>query len=320
MTQTAGGMSMRVAIVYSVVLCGFICAASATAETASDRKPVIDVHVHASPAATAPTMQRYLQGHPEVLELQGLLQTQAAATNAEVLEGTIAAMKQYNVVRAVVSGPFLESYVKASPERVISAIGGIDGRKVNLEQIRESIVSKRFTVIGELMNQFAGIAPDDARLESLFALAAELDVPVGIHMGMAGPGIPTYRAQLGNPLLLEGVLMKRPKLRIYVMHAGYPMLDNMVALMQSYPSVYVDTAEINWARPRASFHRHLRGLVEAGLGKRIMHGSDQMAWPKAMGIGIEAIEEADYLSDAQKRDILCNNAARFFRLGDDVCR
>jgi predicted TIM-barrel fold metal-dependent hydrolase len=104
------------------------------------------------------------------------------------------------------------------------------------------------------------------------------------------------------------------------MHAGYPMLEQMVALMQTYPQVYVDVAEIDWVRPRASFDDHLRGLVDAGFEKRILFGSDQMAWPDAIGVAIQTIETAKYLTEQQKRDILCNNAARFFRWPEEICR
>lgn len=38
-------------------------------------------------------------------------------------------------------------------------------------------------MIAEVTNQYAGIAPDDARLEPVWALAEELEIPVGIHMG-----------------------------------------------------------------------------------------------------------------------------------------
>lgn len=58
----------------------------------------------------------------------------------------------------------------------------------------------------------------------------------------------------------------------------------------------------------------LRRLVDAGFGKRIMFGSDQMIWPQTIGIGIDTIEHADFLTTEQKRDILYNNAARFLRL------
>jgi hypothetical protein len=45
-----------------------------------------------------------------------------------------------------------------------------------------------------------------------------------------------------------------------------------------------------------------------------MFGSDQMTWPDAIGMAVETIEKADYLSAEQKRDILYNNAAKFLRL------
>jgi uncharacterized protein len=49
-----------------------------------------------------------------------------------------------------------------------------------------------------------------------------------------------------------------------------------------------------------------------------MFGSDQMFWPDAIGEAIQSIEQAPFLSEAQKRDILYNNAARFLRLSDAV--
>lgn len=69
-------------------------------------------------------------------------------------------------------------------------------------------------------------------------------------------------------------------------------------------------------QPRKGFHAYLRRLVEAGYGKRVMFGSDQMVWPEAIGMAVEAIEAADFLTREQKADIFYNNAARFLRLPD----
>lgn len=107
--------------------------------------------------------------------------------------------------------------------------------------------------------------------------------------------------------------MRHPKLRLYVMHAGWPMSDQMVALLYAHPQAYVDVAVIDWAIPRKEFHQYLRRLVEAGFDKRIMFGSDQMVWPGAIDIAIEGIRSADFLSEEQKRDIFFSNAARFLR-------
>lgn len=45
-----------------------------------------------------------------------------------------------------------------------------------------------------------------------------------------------------------------------------------------------------------------------------MFGSDQMNWPGAIGLGIDMINEADYLTYELEQMILHDNAARFLRL------
>jgi predicted TIM-barrel fold metal-dependent hydrolase len=96
--------------------------------------------------------------------------------------------------------------------------------------------------------------------------------------------------------------------------AGWPLLDEMIALLDYYPQVYVDTGAIDWLVPRKEFHAYLRRLVEAGDGRRIMFGSNNMAWPESIRLAVESIESADFLTPEQKRDIFYNNAVRFFRL------
>jgi hypothetical protein len=48
-----------------------------------------------------------------------------------------------------------------------------------------------------------------------------------------------------------------------------------------------------------------------------MFGSDQMVWPGVIERSIAVIAEAPFLTAAQKRDILYDNAARFLRLSSD---
>jgi predicted TIM-barrel fold metal-dependent hydrolase len=59
---------------------------------------------------------------------------------------------------------------------------------------------------------------------------------------------------------------------------------------------------------------YIQRIVDAGFEDRIMFGTDQMIWPKLMATSISVIQNADYLTPEQKRDILYNNAARFLRL------
>ena len=122
--------------------------------------------------------------------------------------------------------------------------------------------------------------------------------PGGVHV--IGP--PAYRVSLGKPLLLEAVLVRHPKLRVYVMHYGSPFVDEMIAMLFSHPNLYVDIACNDWGFPRKQFYEHLRKMVDAGFEKRIMFGSDQMVWPATIGKAIETVEMAPFLSKSQKKD------------------
>ena len=101
------------------------------------------------------------------------------------------------------------------------------------------------------------------------------------------------------------------------MHYGSPFVDEMIAMMYSHPNLYVDVACNDWAFPRKQFYDALRKMVDAGFEKRIMFGSDQMAWPRTIGKAVDTIDNAAFLTRSQKRDIFYDNAARFLRLSKD---
>jgi hypothetical protein len=161
-------------------------------------------------------------------------------------------------------------------------------------------------------------------LEPYWAVAEELDIPVGIHIHPGPPGSPylgTPTDGLHSPLRLEPVLRRHPRLRVYVIHAAWPQLDDMLTLLFTHPQVYVDIGGLAWIHPRADFYRYLRAIVEAGFGNRVMFGSDQMIWPQAIELALNAVNEAPFLSAEQRRAILYDNAARFLRLSEeDIAR
>ena len=50
---------------------------------------------------------------------------------------------------------------------------------------------------------------------------------------------------LSNPLQMEEVLIRHPKLRVYTMHAGWPFLNEMIGLLYAHPQVYADVGILN---------------------------------------------------------------------------
>jgi predicted TIM-barrel fold metal-dependent hydrolase len=295
-----------------VILCLISC------QTSTNKNlPIIDMHMHSYPI-------KYMGDSNIPNPITG--RSSVASSDEQLMLATISEMHRYNIVKGVTSGPLdvVYRWMAEEPKRLI---GGVYFDEVtslpDVEQLRQQFMSGRLGVLGELVAQHVGLCLSDSMFDPYLTLAEELDIPVGVHTGLGPEGTPytccpKFRVTFGNPVLLEEVLVKHPKLRLYIMHGGWPYLEETKAIMSVYPQVYADLATINWIIPREEFHEYLKDLIRAGLGKRLMFGSDQMVWPEAIGMAIEGIESAKFLSKEEKRDIFYNNAARFLKLKETV--
>ena len=294
--------------------------ASGAAARGDGHEPIIDVHMHAYPADLAfPTpLANRVTGKP------------ATITNGkEHLQACLAEMNRLNIVMGVVSGGAGDRLAAplhwrdAAPERIIGGAGVRGSADTPLPEIgvlRSAFEGGRLRVLGEVTAMYAGLTLSDAKYEPYLALAEELDIPVALHTGL-GPAGTSYdpccrgfRASLGNPLLIEEALNRHPKLRVNLMHAGWPFLQETIALLKVYPQVYADLGATNWGLPRPEFHAYLGALMRAGFGKRVMFGSDQMYWPELIGMAVDAVDAATFLTPAERRDIFYGNATRFLKL------
>jgi hypothetical protein len=286
------------------------------------RPPIIDMHLHAYAAAN-------WRG-PSPNPVTG---RRGPSTAEEHMRQTLAAMAEYNIVKAIVSGPLdaVEQWRGAAPERILASPNfgraGVDltGQPLpTLEALGASFKSGRLNAIGEVQAQYEGLSPSDPSLDPYFTLAESLEIPVGIHTGTSFPGTPyqgypRFRLSLGNPLLLEDLLVRHPKLRVFIAHGGEPWRRETIALMQMYPQVYMDIGTI-WiaaSLDRPGIEAWFREMLANGFGGRIMFGSDQMRWPEAIGMTIDVIQSSKAITNEQRRDIFYNNAARFLRLSQD---
>jgi uncharacterized protein len=311
-------------------------AIAAAQPSANPRPPVIDIHVHTfggipGVGPMCPFNPQFLAADPSVKadpigwakqDCTDLLEP--SKTQEEYMKAVLAEYERLNVT-AVVMGDqkSVQKWKDAAPGRIIPGTsfdnGMMPGKYVPVEELRTAFTKGGFKVMGEVGLQYQGLSPSDPSVDAYFALAEELDIPVGIHMGTGGSGranitMPKFRGSMGNPLLLEDLLARHPKLRVWIMHAGYPMIDQLLTLLQANAYVYVDVAGLIWSYPLKEVHNYIQRIVEAGFEDRVMFGTDQLVWPKLMATSISVIEGATYLSPQQKRDILYNNAARFLRL------
>jgi hypothetical protein len=275
--------------------------------------PVIDMHFHAWPSGE--------DGGP------GLPKNRLAMTEA------LANLERYNIVLAAASGPqdFLTAWGAAEPERLMLSpiFPCIDGKNPtrfrhncfadgadfpDIDWLEAQYQAGTYQLMGEMYNQYAGVAFDDPRMQPYYALAERLGIPVAFHTH-SGPPLtarqccPAFRIANGNPLLLENLLLKYPNLKVQIMHANPLVYPEVIDLLVMFPKVYVDIAGLQMAYTRTKFHRLLREYADAGLTGRIMFGADGHDYAKAFA----AYESAELLSDEQLEGIFCKNAERFLR-------
>ncbi len=243
-----------------------------------------------------------------------------AANEEDVLRMTLEAMERHNVVLGFLTGDTLgrlDKWTSEAPGRFIPSprVGppGVPG----LEALRDEYSDGRLGGMGEIATQYDGYAANDPAIAAYLALAEEVDVPTLIHS--AGIGAPTaeFRVANGHPRFLEDVLVAHPELRLYAENCAFPFAEEMIAMMYQHHQLYCDISTITWIIPRQAFMDFLERLTRAGLSKRIMFGSDQMLLPETIGMAIDAIQDAEFLTVEQKADIFYNNAARFLRLSDE---
>ncbi len=304
-------------VVSTVVVLGFLLSVSPLSAQESSNPPVIDMHFHGA----------------------FVFDEQSVQPIAPWLD----AFDSYNVRHAVLMAypHHLAAWTPEAPGRLLPSLmfpciqqfvrkcfSEEDNLLPDIAWLRGEVEAGRIAMLGEVVTELFGIFPNDPALEPYFSLAEEFDIPFGLHMG-PGPAwavttqsiysdFPDFQIRAGNPLELEEVLRRHPDLRLFIIHAGWPMLDELLALLWHNPNVYVEVGHLQIAIPRAEYYAYLKRIVDAGYGGRVMFGSD--VGLDAFGTGIQAILEAEFLSKEQKRDILCNNAAKFLRLTDDACR
>jgi len=289
--------------------------------------PIIDMHMHCAPAD-------WDENSTPINPATGL--PSRATTGKDLLPITLLEMHKHNIVLGLLSGPLenIREWQNEAPDRFLvgpqfpmahASDLSIGKYWPDVNELRNGVNDGKIGIIGEITAQYAGMKPGDNSLDQYFALAEEFDLPVGIHTGNGTIRILNsdeerkhYRVDYGNPLHVNDVIAMYPNLRIYLMHAGYPFLEDAIALMKVYGNVYADLSRMNWSSAtRTAFHNYLKSLIDAGLGDRLMFGSDGLGLPEALELAIEGINSAEFLTEKQKRDIFYNNAARFLRISEE---
>ncbi len=275
--------------------------------------PVIDMHVHAFGK----------DGEYGVKDFYG----NPASENPEMLfRETYERFRKYNVVKAIVSGPLEAVETWKSKDEDNRVIRGIlistpDEGGMNVNRFEDLVKNGKIEVFGEIGALYGGTTLSDPEWQPYLRICEQHDIPVAVHTGVglaavADTWTSKTRLRLGDPYLIEDVLVRYPKLRIYVCHSGSEWHEHALVMMTLYPQLYSDLGAMLWYQPldKRYAREFLAKAKQAGCLDRVMFGSDQMFWPHAIEMSIEYLNSLDFLTEKDKRNILYNNAARFLRL------
>jgi predicted TIM-barrel fold metal-dependent hydrolase len=239
---------------------------------------------------------------------------------------TYSYLRRYHITKAVVSGSVesVDSWVtKDVDKRFIRGFGMNSPDEYGMDSVKfETLVKAgKIQVFGEIGAYYSGTTLNDAGWQPYLRICEKYDIPVGVHTGGGDPGgtytwSPKARLKYGDPYLLEDVLVRYPKLRLYIMHSGEDWYEHTLRLMAYYPQLYSDIAAMLWVEPldQRYVRAFLKNAKQAGYLNRVMYGTDQMRWPYAIKKSIDFLNTMKFLTTQNKRDILYNNAARFLRL------
>jgi predicted TIM-barrel fold metal-dependent hydrolase len=103
--------------------------------------------------------------------------------------------------------------------------------------------------------------------------AIELNWPVQIHTGIQGG---SHGAQIShtNPTHLVDLFLQYPQARFDLLHASYPYMRELTALVKLFPNVYINTSWFDLLSPWAA-RAYLREWISSVPFNKILLGGDQ---------------------------------------------
>jgi uncharacterized protein len=291
---------------------------------------IIDVHAHPSDPKSAQMLAPYFE---QFATKRHLLDGSPADRGGFVLtpEQYIAEMDGAGVDKTIILNTaaipnqhIYETYLKPHSKRFVGFVGSSsiisnqdlrsNGRfnQANWEETRRCLKEFGFTGI-KLLPAYEHHSPVDPRIYPFYALAAELNVPVTLHMGMT----PIRHAALRfcRPIDVDRVLFEFPTVRLNMPHLGWPWEDELLGLMVRAPNLYTDISYIG----EMGLKRVARNLITArdfGVLPRVMFGTDPLCRPLKLyvewvkkGLNEYAAQQGERLFTAEEINALLGGTA-----------
>ena len=196
---------------------------------------------------------------------------------------------------------------------IVAGISYLHFSQEDLEEIRGFLHDG--TVRGlKLYPGYEPFFPNDPKLEPVYQLAAECQVPVMIHSG--DTYTPKGKVKFSHPLHIDEVAVDHPDVNFVICHIGNPWIRDCMEVVYKNKNVYTDISGLVLGNFSDRFEQFMRKQLQEMLlygvePDKVLYGTD---WPiSSMESYIDFIEELK-IPEKEKKKIMCDNSADLFKL------
>lgn len=196
---------------------------------------------------------------------------------------------------------------------VVAGISYVDFKEKELREIREYLEDGLVKGL-KLYPGYEPFYPHDSRLQIVYDMAVDYDVPVMFHSG--DTYAPTAKVRYAHPLHIDDVAVDNPDMKIVICHVGNPWIKDCMEVVYKNENVYADFSGLVLGDFTHRFEQYMKKQLEemllyAGEPSYFLYGTD---WPiSTMSSYISFMDQLDLAAD-DKELIMWKNAARLFKL------
>jgi uncharacterized protein len=216
--------------------------------------------------------------------------------------------------------PSTRSVIEATRDRdhlyVVAGISYLNYKEKDLREISDYLQEGLVKGL-KLYPGYEPFYPHDNRMQVVYDLAMEYDVPVMFHSG--DTYTPKGKLRYAHPLHIDDVAVDNPELKIVICHVGNPWIRDCMEVVYKNKNVHADISGLVLGDFTDRFEKYMKGQLEemmlyAGEPEYLLFGTD---WPiSSMSSYINFMKQLE-LDEKQKELIMWKNAVKLFKLDVD---
>ncbi|MBL0169967.1 MAG: amidohydrolase family protein [Gemmatimonadaceae bacterium] len=204
--------------------------------------------------------------------------------------------------------------IESIPELgVIAGVSYLNYRQRDLRELADFLENGLVKGL-KLYPGYEPFYPHDSRLQVVYDLAEEFDVPVMFHSGDTYS--PKGKLKYSHPLEIDEVAVDHPNVKFVICHLGNPWITDCMEVVYKNQNVYTDISGLVLGEFTEAFETYMSeeirdAILYAGDPGRFLFGTD---WPIcSMSSYLGFVRQLGLPEDAYRR-IMGENARQLFKL------